>query len=67
MAHVAIDLFEKTHNHDRAEQLRVARENDLLPYFRLTDGEPVGRITAMVDRQFNDYHDWKWGAFGFFE
>ena len=31
------------------------------------DGEPVGRITAMVDRQFNDYHDWKWGTFGFFE
>jgi GNAT superfamily N-acetyltransferase len=31
------------------------------------DGDPVGRITAMVDRQFNDYHDWKWGTFGFFE
>ena len=30
-------------------------------------GDPVGRITAMVDRQFNDYHDWKWGTFGFFE
>jgi GNAT superfamily N-acetyltransferase len=29
--------------------------------------DPVGRITAMVDRQFNDYHDWKWGTFGFFE
>jgi GNAT superfamily N-acetyltransferase len=31
------------------------------------DGEPVGRITAMVDRQFNEFHDWKWGTFGFFE
>ena len=46
MAHVAIDLFEKTRNHDRAEQLRVARENDLLPYFRETDGEP-GAIVRM--------------------
>jgi GNAT superfamily N-acetyltransferase len=31
------------------------------------DGEPVGRITAMIDRQLNEYHDWKWGTFGFFE
>jgi len=46
MAHVAIDLFEKTHNHERAEQLKVARENDLLPYFRETDGEP-GAIVRM--------------------
>ena len=21
----------------------------------------------MVDRQFNEYQDWKWGTFGFFE
>jgi len=46
MAHVAIDLFEKVQNHERAEQLRIARENDLLPYFRLTDGEP-GPIVRM--------------------
>ena len=46
MAHVAIDLFDKAHNHERAEQLRVARENDLLPYFRLTDGEP-GPVVVM--------------------
>jgi GNAT superfamily N-acetyltransferase len=31
------------------------------------DGQPVGRITAMVDRQLNDYHGWNWGTFGFFE
>jgi GNAT superfamily N-acetyltransferase len=46
------------------------------PYFEHGEAEyfiawrgkdPVGRITAMVDRQFNDYHDWKWGTFGFFE
>jgi GNAT superfamily N-acetyltransferase len=29
--------------------------------------EPVGRVTAMVDSQFNDFHDWTWGTFGFFE
>jgi hypothetical protein len=43
------------------------------PYFRHAEAEyfmawrddkPVGRITAMVDRQFNDYHGWKWGTFG---
>jgi 8-amino-7-oxononanoate synthase len=46
MSHVAIDLFEKTRSHERAEQLRVARENDLLPYFRPTDGEP-GPVVMM--------------------
>ena len=46
MAHVAIDLFDKVHNHERAEQLRAAREQDLLPYFRLTDGEP-GPVVQM--------------------
>ena len=46
MAHVAIDLFDKAHNHDRADQLRAAREQDLLPYFRLTDGEP-GPVVQM--------------------
>src|SRR3712207_1119833 len=30
----AIDVFEKVRGHDRAEQLRAAREADLLPYFR---------------------------------
>jgi 8-amino-7-oxononanoate synthase len=46
MSRVAIDLFEKTQNHERAEQLRVAREQDLLPYFRPTDGEP-GPVVLM--------------------
>jgi 8-amino-7-oxononanoate synthase len=51
MTQVAIDLFEKTRNHERAEQLRAAREQDLLPYFRPTDGEP-GPVVRMegVDR-----------------
>ena len=32
------DLFEKARTHERVEILRVARENDLLPYFRLLEG-----------------------------
>ena len=30
----AIDVFSKVRGHERAEQLRAAREADLLPYFR---------------------------------
>jgi 8-amino-7-oxononanoate synthase len=35
----AVDLFEKTRNHERLEQLQAAREGDLLPYFRLIESE----------------------------
>jgi GNAT superfamily N-acetyltransferase len=31
------------------------------------DGRPVGRITAQVDRNFNEFQDNDWGMFGFFE
>jgi GNAT superfamily N-acetyltransferase len=31
------------------------------------DGRVVGRITAQVDHAFNDYHDSRWGMFGFLE
>ena len=34
------DLFEKARTHERLEQLKAAREHDLLPYFREVDGEP---------------------------
>src|SRR5436305_6844455 len=43
---VAADLFEKARNHDRVEQLKAAREHDLLPYFRLLEG-PAGPIVEM--------------------
>src|SRR5215208_431442 len=33
----AIDVFEKVRGHERAEQLRMAREADLLPYFRVLE------------------------------
>jgi GNAT superfamily N-acetyltransferase len=31
------------------------------------DGEAVGRISAQIDRDFNDFHENAWGMFGFFE
>jgi GNAT superfamily N-acetyltransferase len=31
------------------------------------DGEPVGRITAHIDRNLNEYQANEWGLFGFFE
>src|SRR5947208_2105637 len=43
---VAADLFEKARNHERVEQLKAARENDLLPYFRLLEG-PAGPVVEM--------------------
>jgi 8-amino-7-oxononanoate synthase len=33
----AIDVFAKVRGHERAEQLRAAREADLLPYFRVLE------------------------------
>src|SRR5205085_6138097 len=43
---VAVDLFEKARNHERVEQLKAARDLDLLPYFRLLEG-PAGPIVEM--------------------
>jgi GNAT superfamily N-acetyltransferase len=31
------------------------------------DGQVVGRITAQIDHDFNDFHENRWGMFGFFE
>jgi GNAT superfamily N-acetyltransferase len=31
------------------------------------DGRVVGRISAQIDRNFNDFHDNSWGMFGFLE
>src|SRR3954464_6110270 len=44
--HVAADLFEKARNHERVEQLRAAREQDVLPYFRMLEG-PAGPVVEM--------------------
>ena len=42
----AIDLFEKARRHERLEQLRAARDHDLLPYFRVLEG-PAGPVVEM--------------------
>jgi 8-amino-7-oxononanoate synthase len=42
----AIDLFEKARRHERLEQLRAAREHDLMPYFRVLEG-PAGPVVEM--------------------
>jgi 8-amino-7-oxononanoate synthase len=44
--HVAADLFAKARNHERVDQLKAAREHDLLPYFRLLEG-PAGPVVEM--------------------
>jgi hypothetical protein len=31
------------------------------------DGRPVGRLTAHIDRHFNEFQHRDWGMFGFFE
>jgi 8-amino-7-oxononanoate synthase len=46
----AIDLFEKARRHERLEQLRAAREHDLMPYFRVLEG-PTGPVVAMEGRE----------------
>jgi 8-amino-7-oxononanoate synthase len=46
----AIDLFEKARRHERLEQLRAAREHDLMPYFRVVEAEP-GPVALMEGRE----------------
>src|SRR5919107_1007935 len=42
----SIDVFSKVRGHERAEQLRAAREADLLPYFRRLES-PAGPVVEM--------------------
>src|ERR671931_1407625 len=44
------DLFEKARTHERLEQLQLAREHDLLPYFRLLEGQ-AGPVVEMEGRR----------------
>src|SRR6201747_3260244 len=46
MASTTPDVFAKARGHERAEQLRMAREADLLPYFRTLEG-PAGPVVEM--------------------
>ncbi len=55
---------------------RLFLNRKLNPYFKHGEAEyflalrgerVVGRISAQVDRAFNDFHDSRWGMFGFLE
>ena len=46
MSSLTHDVFAKVRSHERAEQLRAAREADLLPYFRTLEG-PAGPVVEM--------------------
>ena len=46
MPETRIDVFEKARTHDRLEQLRAAREADVLPYFRTLEG-PARPVVEM--------------------
>ncbi len=46
----AIDVFAKVRGHERAEQLRAARDADLLPYFRRLES-PAGPVVEMEGAQ----------------
>jgi 8-amino-7-oxononanoate synthase len=46
MARTVTDLFEKARTHERVELLRAAREADVMPYFRLLEGE-AGPVVEM--------------------
>ena len=46
----AIDVFAKVRDHERSEQLRTAREADLLPYFRRLES-PAAPVVEMEGAQ----------------
>ena len=46
----SIDVFTKAREHERLEQLRAARELDLMPYFRVLEG-PTLPIVEMEGKQ----------------
>src|SRR5919112_5277410 len=46
MSPTTVDVFEKTRSHERLEQLRAAREADVLPYFRLIES-PARPVVEM--------------------
>ncbi|MDQ3770121.1 MAG: aminotransferase class I/II-fold pyridoxal phosphate-dependent enzyme [Actinomycetota bacterium] len=49
MDQTTTDVFAKARGHERAEQLRAARDADVLPYFRLLEG-PAGPEVEMEGR-----------------
>jgi 8-amino-7-oxononanoate synthase len=45
-----VDVFAKARTHDRIEQLAMAKQADLLPYFRILDSE-AGPVVEMEGRE----------------
>src|SRR5215212_8433075 len=50
MTDTRVDVFAKVRGHDREEQLALAREADLLPYFRLIES-PALPVMEVEGRQ----------------
>ncbi len=40
----SVDVFAKTRQHERLEQLRAAREQDMVPYFRVLEGPTLPEV-----------------------
>jgi 8-amino-7-oxononanoate synthase len=49
-AKAPLDVFEKARSHDRLEQLEAAKQQDLLPYFRLLTSQ-AGPVVEMEGRE----------------
>jgi 8-amino-7-oxononanoate synthase len=45
-----VDVFAKTRDHERSEQLEAAKEGDLLPYFRILESQ-AGPVVEMEGRE----------------
>ena len=59
-------IAERKHFLDRGKNLYFQHAE--AEYFLAWRGrEPVGRITAQIDHDFNAHHGHRWGQFGFFE
>jgi 8-amino-7-oxononanoate synthase len=49
-AKAPVDVFEKARRHERLDQLEAAKQNDLLPYFRLLTSQ-AGPLVSMEGRE----------------
>jgi GNAT superfamily N-acetyltransferase len=59
-------LFERKRFFDR-ERNPFFRHAEAEYFLAWRDGRPVGRITAHIDRNFNEFQNHEWGMFGFFD
>jgi GNAT superfamily N-acetyltransferase len=59
-------IFERRQFLDRAKN-PFFKHAEAEYFLAWRDGRPVGRITAQVDRHFNEFQGNDWGMFGFFE